>query len=140
MKNLTVTEQINYPWVWLSAHYYGYALQVVEDALINGNISVREADWLKVTVFRKLFQYYILFFPIYTFGVCIILLSGVVLGILHTITFKKIPIFISIYSKLNILTLIFHTYTLKTEYQAQFISEEQYSSSKKSLVCRKHCR
>ena len=60
-------------------------------------------------------------------------MAGVIFGILHTITFKKIPIFISIYSKLNILSLKFHIYVLNKEYKAQFISYKQYLDTKQSL-------
>ena len=133
MRKLTVSEKVNYPLVWLSANYYDYALQTIEQYWLDDKISTARADWLKAIVFKNFFQYYLLFFPIYTLWVIIVVMAGVIFGILHTITFKKIPIFISIYSKLNILSLKFHIYVLNKEYKAQFISYKQYLATKQSL-------
>jgi len=60
MKKLIISEKVNFSLIWLSPNYYDYALQGIEQAWIDDEISTSKLGCLKNLVFinKKLMTSY----------------------------------------------------------------------------------
>ncbi|MEX0594865.1 MAG: hypothetical protein WD512_00060 [Candidatus Paceibacterota bacterium] len=133
MKKLTISEKVNCPLIWLSPNYYDYALQGIERAWIDDEISTSKADWLKTIVFINIFKYYILFFPIYTVIMLLIIVMGILFQILYFATFRKFQIIAEIYTFIYTKYMSFEWFVLDREYKAGYINLVQYNTAKQKI-------
>jgi hypothetical protein len=133
MKKLTIFEKVNFPLIWLSPNYYDYALQGIEQAWIDDEISTSKSDLLKAIVFINILKYYILFFPIYTVITLLIIVMGILFQILYFATFRKFQIIADIYTFIYTKYMSFEYFVLDKEYKAGYINLVQYNTAKQKI-------